>query len=102
MAEAVRKNLEMIEAVEVAKGFAVDLYSEEEARNIGVEAIAKSEDGDRWLITLGFSRPWDLAERRTRNLFTNEQEIVPTRVYKTFEVDSCSGEVLSVKTASSS
>lgn len=96
---AALKQISMKEAVDRAKDYAAELYADERVDSLGLEGARKSDDGARWLITLGFARPWDLVQRRRTDLFTQEQEIVPARVFKTFAIDAESGEIVEVKAA---
>lgn len=62
--------MDVREAVQTAKQYLGDLFSDEELLNVGLEEV--DFDGVAWRITLGFSRSWDqkgplvaaLAERR--------------------------------------
>ena len=46
-------------AVNTARTYLADLYSDEEIVNVGLEEVRYDYDADKWHVTLGFSRPWD-------------------------------------------
>ena len=42
-----------------AKTYVVDLFDDEEISNVGLEEVEFDDSVDRWIVTIGFSRPWD-------------------------------------------
>jgi hypothetical protein len=54
------------EAVAKAKTWLNDVLREEGVQNIGLEEVEFDESENAWLITLGFSRPWN----SVRNAYT--------------------------------
>lgn len=54
--------MDVKEAVKLAKEHILDLFSEEDIRNLGLEEVEFNEEAKEWLITLGFSRPWNEPE----------------------------------------
>lgn len=83
--------LEVKQAVDIAKRYIADLFSEEGVVNLGLEEIDYDEPSSVWRITLGFSRVRDLSGRELNQVFA-----VARRDYKVVSIDS-SGRVLSVK-----
>ena len=94
--------IDVKEAVRLAKDFAASLLEAEKIRHLGLEAVERSEDGKYWLVTLGFSRPWDYPtyKRRPRTSLDDVlpfREPEPDREYKVFKVDAESGEVIGMQ-----
>jgi len=50
------------EAVTLAKRVVADLFGEDSPANIALEEIDRNDANDEWLITIGFSRPWNSDE----------------------------------------
>ncbi len=77
--------------------------------NLLIEETELSGDGKFWLITVGFDREVDpkkekvymkntpIATSLAANLLPQKQILTVERVYKTFKVDSSTGEVVSMK-----
>ena len=51
--------MDVKEAVRVAKQHIADLFQDERVVNIGLEEVEFDAFSNRWLVTIGFSRPWD-------------------------------------------
>ena len=51
--------IDVKEAVSIAKIFVSEVLAEEEPYNIGLEEVEFDESSATWLVTIGFSRPWD-------------------------------------------
>lgn len=82
------------EAVRIAKLYLLDLLSDEQPVNIGLEELEHDEGRGVWLVTLGFSRPWNSA----RNALTAlTGEAAPKRSYRVLAVREDDGEVLSMR-----
>ena len=47
------------QAVQVAKSYVLDAFAGDNIEHVGLEEIAFDDEHDQWLITIGFSRPWD-------------------------------------------
>lgn len=71
-----------------------DLFESEGITNIGLEEVTFDESADEWLVTVGFSRPWDYPKPIIAGLGSS---LHPNRVYKILRIRSTTGEVLSVK-----
>ena len=82
--------MEVKEAVMVAKRHIRDLFETEGIRNVGLEEVER--DDGVWLITIGFSRPWDF---ESHNLFGMAQA-PPRRTYKVVRVGDTDGKIMSV------
>ncbi len=83
--------IEIKQAVSIAKEFIKYLSTElGELKELTLEEISQTEDGDYWLVTLGFSRPKPLEHALWA---TNGME----RVYKTIRIDRSSGEPVAMQ-----
>ena len=60
--------MQVKEAVANAKQYLADLFREEGLSDLGLEEVEFDESTDSWCVTLGFSRPWDLAKGLARTL----------------------------------
>ena len=86
--------MDVKEAVMKAKAFVSDVFAEEGIFNLGLEEIEKDEDEGIWLVTLGFSRPWN----SVRNAVTAiTGDVAAKRAYRVVSVRDFDGQVLSVK-----
>lgn len=83
--------LEVKQAVDIAKRYVADLFADEGVVNLGLEEIDYDEDHEVWRITLGFSRVRDLSGHELNHVFATSR-----RDYKVVSIDH-SGRVLSVK-----
>ena len=82
------------EAARTAKGYLVDLFADEEVKNVGLEEIEFDPCSRMWKITIGFSRPWDW---RGGGNFSFEDVRPPARSYKVIRIDDENRSIESVK-----
>jgi hypothetical protein len=81
-------------AVGNAKQWLASVLQEEGVSNVGLEEVEFDQEHDMWLITLGFSRPWN----SVRNAFTAiSGEPAPKRAYRIIAVKEPNGEIISMK-----
>lgn len=81
-------------AVGVAKRWMGDTLQDENIFNIGLEEVKFDKEANKWLITLGFSRPWN----SIRNAITAiSGEPAARRVYRVFSVDNETEEVIAME-----
>lgn len=73
-------------------------------KDVLIEETELSEDEQFWLITIGFDREVDPNKKKiyvnsqaVADLFPQVKTFTVERVYKTFKVDSSTGEVISMK-----
>jgi len=78
------------DAVQIAKSYVGDLFSSEHIKDIGLEEVKK--DGDLWLVTIGFLRPWD----EPRSVIQQIQSPLK-RTYKKVFIKDASGEVVQIE-----
>lgn len=48
------------QAIALAKEWVRDIYTGERITNLGLEELKFDDHSNEWLVTLGFSRPWDV------------------------------------------
>ena len=49
------------EAVQIAVAYVQDLFLNEQLTDLGLEEVEYVDAANAWLVTVGFSRPWDSA-----------------------------------------
>ncbi len=76
-----------------AKTYVGDLFADEEIVNVGLEEVEFDEYQDRWIVTIGFSRPWD--HKNVVNAVLGEGR--PARSYKVLHIADTDGRVVSLK-----
>jgi hypothetical protein len=80
-------------AVQSAKQRIRDLFSDEHPEDIGLEEVEFDETDDQWLITIGFSRPWDMPGKLADVLRAAPRR----RSYKVVRVNNQTGAAVSIK-----
>ena len=81
-------------AVGTAKKWLGTVLNDEGIMNVGLEEVEFDENQGLWLITLGFSRPWN----SVRNAFTAlSGDPAAKRSYRVISVKDSNGEVVSMK-----
>lgn len=85
--------MDVKEAVARAKTYVAQAFDGEGLRDLGLEEIRFDDHTDAWLITLGFSRPWD-----TPKIVTNRlgRDLDLNRTYKTVRIADPDGRLLAV------
>jgi len=80
-------------AVGSAKQWLTNVMQEEGVANVGLEEVEFDDEHGVWLITLGFSRPWN----SVKNAFTAiSGEPAPRRAYRVIAVKEPNGEIVSM------
>lgn len=82
------------DAVSAAKTYLTDLLSDEALTNVGLEEVELDEERGDWVVTVGFSRPWDEPRNIVAALATSN---IPRRSYKVVRISDGDGKVRSVK-----
>jgi len=81
-------------AVGTAKQWLVNTLTDESISNVGLEEVEFDEERGVWLITIGFSRPWNTV----KNAFTVlSGEPAARRAYRVIAVQEPDGKVVSMK-----
>lgn len=83
------------EAVAHAKSHILDLFPEENLTNVGLEEVEFDAQANEWIVTIGFSRPWDEPRNSLAAALANSS--TPRRAYKVLRILNSTGQVLSVK-----
>jgi len=84
--------MDVNEAVVRSKQYIQQIFGGEGISNIGLEEVEFDDARGTWLVTVGFSRPWDQPHSLTAIL--GEQL---RRSYKIVTIKDDNGDVLSVK-----
>jgi hypothetical protein len=104
--EDVVSEIDVKQAVALAKDYATSLYESEKISQLGLEAVERTEDGKYWRVTLGFARPWTAPKPiRKHSIFktpleqalSDSREPKVEREYKVFRVDAQSGAVVGME-----
>ncbi len=85
------------EAIAAAKKYVIDIYADEQVTNLGLEEIEHIQSAGHWIITLGFSRPWNTPRTRAQEVLENLGAVSPLkRSYKVLTLTD-DGTVLSMR-----
>ncbi|GAC1338298.1 MAG: hypothetical protein NVSMB18_04500 [Acetobacteraceae bacterium] len=89
--------MDIKEAIVIAKGYVNEILAEEQVTNLGVEETEHDPRTGGWLITRGFSRPWNTPKTRAQEVLENLGAVSNLR--RSFKVVSVSldGQVVSMK-----
>lgn len=87
--------MEVKEAVQMAREYIVSLFEHEELSNVGLEEVFLDHQENEWVVTIGFSRPWDYAQRNALNDFVGKN--LPKRSFKVVRINDIRGAVESVR-----
>lgn len=71
--------MEVNEAVAKARDFVKEVFEGEKISNLGLDEVEYDEKTDTWMVTIGFSRPWDFPSGA---LAAFSQTVTPKRSYK--------------------
>lgn len=80
----------------IATEHVIELFKAEEVSNVGLEEVEFDPDYGQWLITVGFSRPWDYPTNAIAVMSGGEGGR-PKRSYKVLTIRDDDGSVLSIK-----
>lgn len=83
------------EAVKLAVGHVVELFEQDHLTNIGLEEVSFDPGEKEWVVTVGFSRPWDYPSQNALAALTSQQP-PPRRAFKIVRISDNSGEVVSI------
>ena len=85
--------MDVKQAVQMVKQYVVNLYSEEDIINVGLEEVEFDEISNQWRITIGFSRPWDLV----KSTHIPISDVRRPRSYKLVRVNDSYGHIVSLR-----
>jgi len=60
--------MDVMEAIATAKQYVAEIYAEEAVTNLGLEEVEHSVQAGQWIVTLGFSRPWNTPGTRAQEV----------------------------------
>ena len=83
-------------AIKAAKDQVKGIFAEENISNIGLEEIERNQEDKIWIITIGFSRPWDEPDDRSAIIIGRKKP----RTYKVITLSEDDGRMLSIKNRS--
>jgi len=58
-------------AVELAKIYIQDLFADEQITDLGLDETEYDQASKTWIITIGFSRPWNTPRTRAQEILEN-------------------------------
>ena len=82
-------------SVKKAIEYVTTLFSSESISNLGLEEVEFDEFSKEWIVTVGFSRPWDYSKNAIAVIAS--QSLQPKRSYKVVRINDESEQVRSVK-----
>ncbi len=89
--------MDVKEAIAAAKKYVNEIYDEEQVTNLGLEEVEHVLAAGNWIITLGFSRPWNTPRTRAQEVLENLGAVSSLkRSYKVLTMAD-DGTVLSMK-----
>lgn len=86
--------MDVKEAVTVAINHVRALFEHENISNLGLEEIEYEPSGKRWVVTVGFSRPWDYPHNALAALSGQSR---PARSFKIVSINDNTGQVIAIK-----
>lgn len=72
------------------------LFEHEQLTNLGLEEVEYDPQSGEWVVTVGFSRPWDYPPKTALGDLALKGAL-PKRSFKVVRVNDSSEDVLSVK-----
>ena len=85
--------MDVKQAVVRAKEYVLDLFQDERPVNVGLEEVEFENHANEWVVTIGFSRPWDEPKNAVAVIAAGP----PRRSYKVLRLSNTTGDVLSVR-----
>jgi len=86
--------MQVNEAVKIAKQYILELFADEKISNLGLEEVEFDPEKQEWMVTVGFSRPWD----EPHNVFAAmTNDVFTRRTFKALRISDVDGQILSVK-----
>ena len=85
--------MDVREAAQTAREYLLALFVGEQITNVGLEEVEFDDRSNDWMITIGFSRPWDQKNSLTAMIGEGR----PDRSYKIIRLSDKNGRVKSLK-----
>lgn len=83
--------MDVTKAVQAARMHISEIFAGEMLTDIGLEEVRFDDGENVWLITVGFSRPWDDPNRHGGGF---GESTPPQRTYMTVRLDDATGKAL--------
>lgn len=83
------------DAVKFAVRHVIELFEDEELTNVGLEEVEFDDPSQEWIVTVGFSRPWDYPQSRLAELAGVAN--APKRSFKIVRINDRTQRVVAVK-----
>ncbi|QRX82636.1 hypothetical protein [Glaciimonas sp. PAMC28666] len=81
-------------AVKIAKEYVLDMFADDNIENLGLEEICKDNKTEDWLVTVGFSRPWD---SKAQGIIGAAIAVTNSaRLFKIVRIDDATEQVLGI------
>ena len=93
VANETEDGMDVKQAVKIAKTKVVDLFVDEEIVDIGLEEVHFEDSTGMWIVTIGFSRPWDQKNALTAALGEGR----PGRSYKVLHLADTDGRMVALE-----
>ncbi len=87
------------DAVRTAIDDVQELFKSERITNLGLEEVDFDASSDEWVVTVGFSRPWDYPEYpgALASVLATQQSPQAQRSLKLVRISDADGRVKSIK-----
>ena len=69
--------MDALEAIATAKKYLSEVFREEQISDVSLEETEYF--GDKWIVTFGFSRPWNTPRTRAQEVLENLGAVSPLR-----------------------
>ncbi len=83
------------DAVTLAINHVRTLFEHETISNLGLEEVEFNPSANEWVVTVGFSRPWDYPQNALAALAGQGGR--PNRSFKIVSINDNNGEVIAIK-----
>lgn len=83
------------DVVKLAVSHIHDLFEHEELSNLGLEEVEYDDVKQEWVVTVGFSRPWDYPTNTLAAITPGGGK--PHRSFKVVLIDENAEEIISIK-----
>ena len=87
--------MDVKKVVQLAVNHIRDLFEHDELSNLGLEEVEFDADLNQWVVTVGFSRPWDYPQNTLATLTAGGGR--PSRSFKIVRVNGNTGEIIAIK-----
>lgn len=89
--------MEVKQVVAMAVDHIKELFEHEQLSNLGLEEVDFDDRCNEWVVTVGFSRPWDYPPKAGALAELAVRSVQPKRSFKVVRVSDDLEKVLSVK-----